>query len=77
MKIEPYYEHAMCECCGEFLPKPIDLLEPVVDIAIWPPRPKTYLHICNKCSRTEIFLDIYPKIVYEEVNDEKDNTDPK
>lgn len=73
-RLEMYYEHAMCECGGEFLPKPVDPLEPVIDIAVLSPRPKTYVHICNKCGKTEIFLDTYPRIIHEEVNDEKDNT---
>ena len=69
-KIETYYEHAMCECGGEFLPKPHDPFEPIVDcaLAIYPPAPKTYVHICNKCCKEEIFLKIYPTLVYEEIN---------
>ena len=53
-----YTEHMYCECGGEMKQNTIVIL------GTYPP---TYSHICNRCGKTAGLNDMYPRIVYEEV----------
>ena len=54
--------HAMCDnegCDGEFVRD----TEALGTLATYPPQ---YSHVCNKCGKTKLFTEVYPKVVYEE-----------
>ena len=59
-----YTEHLYCECGGEMKQEIIGLDGIAITVATWPP---TYYLVCDKCRRRESSFEIYPKIVYEEV----------
>lgn len=58
-----YTEHMYCECGGEM--RRDDTLSIV---CTYPP---TYYHICDKCGERKGYSDVYPRIVYEEVEVKK------
>lgn len=59
-----YTEHLYCECGGEMKQEITGLDGIVTTVATWPP---TYYLVCDKCRKRESSFDIYPRIVYEEV----------
>ena len=54
-----YTEHLYCECGGELRYDP--------GYGIVGSYPPTYYHECDKCRERRGYSDIYPRIVYEEV----------
>lgn len=56
--VKPVMERMMC-CCGGELKRTKD----AVTITTYPPQ---YTHKCNKCGILRQFYDIYPRITYEE-----------
>ena len=67
-KVETYMEHVYCDICNtEFELVPEDPCKPIIDIAVWPPRPNTYEYYCPACGNTMHSEILYPRIVYKEV----------
>ena len=56
-EVKAYKVCAICECGGEYEYQG-------VAFATWPVQ---YPHICNRCGNVDTFLSVYPKIEYEEV----------
>lgn len=54
-----YTEHLYCECGGE-----MKYEEGLGIVCTYPP---TYYHTCDQCGERRGCLDVYPRIVYEEV----------
>lgn len=54
-----YTEHMYCECGGEFKYNGSGF-----SVAIYP---TMYYHTCNKCKKMVDLNDVYPRLVYEEV----------
>lgn len=58
-EVKTYMVHAMCECGGEF-----ETGDVIWTLDMYPPK---FGHVCNKCGKTVMFSEKYPKIEYEEV----------
>ncbi len=67
-----YTEHLYCECGGEMRQELTNIdgsgTGISTSVATWPP---TYYLVCDKCRRREASLDVYPRLVYEEVEVEE------
>ena len=61
-----YTEHMYCECGGE-----ITREESMTVLCTYP---ATYHHRCNKCGKIVGLNEVYPRIVYEEVETTEINT---
>ena len=63
-----YTEHLYCECGGEMKQEITNIDENgigiVSSVATWPP---TYYLVCDKCRRRQSSFEVYPRLVYEEV----------
>lgn len=61
VKTEVVTKHMYCECGGEMKQK-----SELVMLSY----PPLYHHVCDKCGRSAAYTNIYPRIVYEEVESE-------
>ena len=58
-----YTEHMYCECGGEMKRD-----ECMGTVSTWPP---LYYHTCDKCGKYGSYHSTYPRIVYEEIENEQ------
>ena len=67
-KVELFIEHAMCDCGGEFISVNSDMSNVLGhDVN------HNYLHICNKCHKSNSFSKIYPNTRQKEVDPHTNN----
>lgn len=57
-EVKTYKTYAYCEKCG-------GVMEPTGQV--YTTSPLRFPHECRDCGYSETFLEVYPKIVYEEV----------
>ena len=63
-KVETYIERAYCDECDEELE---------FTGRVYPMYPERYVHICPKCNKEDSFYNKYPRIVYNRIEEEKEN----
>ena len=63
VETKAYTEHMYCECGGEMKREECGY---TVDVY-----PLLYYHTCDKCGKQNAYHNIYPRIVYEEVEVEE------